>query len=179
MPISGRFATIGRFVSDSTAVYVDANILIYAVEGVSGDISVTERCRRLLDAFRRRMIVGVTSELTLAEVLVEPTRRKMVDAKRGYMALLNARRPVLDLRPVTRGILLESVSYRAAIYPARVGPTEDKRNFLPDAIHVATAIAAGASHYAGSDKRLRLPAGLSRLDPREPAFDPMLFKLLA
>jgi predicted nucleic acid-binding protein len=49
-----------------TRLYLDANVFIYAIEG-NADIS--NPLRELFDLFRSRRGIGITSELTLAEVL--------------------------------------------------------------------------------------------------------------
>ena len=160
--------------TDLPRVYLDANAFIYALEGVA---QAPEMSRRLLDLFdlvRSGRSVGVTSELTLAEVLVGPELRRQTMLKSDYLGLLDPRRSIFDLRPITRDILIESVAYRARAHPTKPGPDEQKRNFLPDAIHVVTAIAAGATHYVGSDQRIRLPAGMERLDPRGPGLGAFL-----
>lgn len=49
--------------------YIDANVLIYAVEGRPAFVEVLTG---LMQALERRSLRLVTSELTLAEVLVRP-----------------------------------------------------------------------------------------------------------
>lgn len=154
--------------------YIDANIFIYAIEQKREETDVGAQCRRLFELVRSRRLIGITSELTLAEVLVEPSRQGDDGLMRAYLALLGTQSSALDLRPITRGILIESVAYRARAHPAKPGPDEQKRNFLPDAIHVVTAIATGATHYVGSDQRIRLPGGMKRLDPRGPGLTTFL-----
>jgi predicted nucleic acid-binding protein len=52
-------------------VYLDTNIVIYALEGFESYRSVL---LELLNNLDQRVIRGVTSELTLSEVLVKPLR---------------------------------------------------------------------------------------------------------
>ncbi|HSZ59707.1 MAG TPA: hypothetical protein VK797_28950 [Tepidisphaeraceae bacterium] len=54
-----------------TKVYLDANVFIYAVEGFAG---VGAKLTTLFQRFDRGELQAVTSELTLAEVLVKPLR---------------------------------------------------------------------------------------------------------
>src|SRR5437588_106353 len=85
-------------------LYLDANVFIYAIEG-SADIA--DPLRQLFDLFRANRAIGVTSELTLAEVLprVSGVRR------RSYLNMIVWSR-MFDLRPVSRDILIETAKYR-------------------------------------------------------------------
>jgi predicted nucleic acid-binding protein len=127
--------------------YLDANIFIYAIEG-SADIA--NPLRRLFDLFRAGRGIGVTSELTLAEVLP-----KASDVQRqNYLNIIVWSR-IFDLRPVSRDILIETAEYRE-----NAGMSK-----LPDAIHVVTAIRAGCRTVLSADLRLKLPEGYSVLPP--------------
>lgn len=52
-------------------VYLDTNIFIYALEGFSQYLDILTG---LFNALDEGVIIGVTSELTLAEVLIKPMR---------------------------------------------------------------------------------------------------------
>ena len=60
------------------------------------------------------------------------------------------------LVPVSRDILLETVELRLQ-HPVRLN--------LPDAIHLASAVKAGCSHFVTSDKGIRPPSLLERVPP--------------
>lgn len=92
-----------------------------------------------------------TSELTLAEVLVDPI--KLGDSARAsaYIDLLKTDE-WLEVMPITREILIRSSEVRAGI-----------GNKLPDAIHVATAAACSCNVLLSSDRRLRLPEGIKQI----------------
>ena len=152
-------------------IYIDANIFIYAVEG---EATLARACRGLLEAVRAGRVYAATSELTLAEVLVRPARLNDGIAKRVYDALFDRATALVDLRPVTREILEASAGFRARYHPVPPDLDETRRNFLPDAIHVVTAMDAGVGHYAGLDRRVRLPPGIARLDPKAVDFDAIL-----
>lgn len=124
-------------------IYLDANVFIYAIEG-SGEIA--DPLRQLFDLFGTRRAIGVTSELTLAEVLAgaADVRRRM------YLDLIVWSR-IFDLQPVTRDVLIETAEYRKHSGMPK----------LPDAIHVVTAIRAGCRSILSADIRLRLPDGFS------------------
>jgi predicted nucleic acid-binding protein len=128
-------------------IYLDANVFIYAIEG-SDDIA--GRLRRLFDLFRQNRGVGVTSELTLAEVLPKATQGQ----RRTYLDLIVWSR-IFDLQPVNRDILIETAEYRRTVGNPK----------LPDAIHAVTAIRGGCQTVLSSDSRLRLPAGYTVLTP--------------
>jgi predicted nucleic acid-binding protein len=93
-----------------------------------------------LDAGR---VSAVTSELTLAEVLVRPLRDGNTARQRAYEQALSDR-PQLRLIPVDRAVLLAAARLRAA------GNVR-----LPDAIHVATACAARCDVLITNDRHLQ------------------------
>jgi predicted nucleic acid-binding protein len=128
-------------------IYLDANVFIYAIEG-SPDVA--EPLQTLFDLFRRNHGAGVTSELTLAEVLPKATTMQ----QRMYLDLIVWSR-IFDLQPVSREILIETADYRRIAQMPR----------LPDAIHVVTAIRAGCRTILSADTRLRLPEGYAAFLP--------------
>jgi len=128
-------------------LYLDANVFIYAIEG---NADIADPLRELFDLLRANRGVGVTSELTLAEVLP----RAPDVQRRNYLNLIVWSR-IFDLRPVSRDILIEPAEYRQ-----KAGMSK-----LPDAIDVVTAIRAGCRIVLSADSRLRLPDGYSALLP--------------
>lgn len=128
-------------------IYLDANVFIYAVEG---DPGVAGQLRELFDLFQRNRGAGVTSELTLAEVLPKAATVQ----RRIYIDLIVWSR-IFDLQPVSRDILIETAEYRKI---ARMPK-------LPDAIHVVTAIRAGCRTILSADTGLRLPEGHAVIAP--------------
>lgn len=117
-------------------VYLDTNIIIYAVEGFA---DVAAQIRALLSAMDNAEIVALTSELTVAEVLVKPLKDKNETVQQAYKTFLTPT-PVLQLAPVTRDVLEEAARVRA--------PTHLK---LPDAIHLATAKLGGCDSFLTND----------------------------
>src|SRR5436305_2803354 len=91
-------------------VYLDANIIIYSVEGFA---DLADQIRALLAALDGMEIVAVTSELTLAEVLVKPLKDQNQTAEQAYKTFLTPT-PVLQLIPVSRDVLEEAARLRAA-----------------------------------------------------------------
>jgi predicted nucleic acid-binding protein len=154
-----RSETNGKTVADPVRIYLDSNVFIDALEAQPTD---ADPAIELLTELARHPRRAVTSELTLAEVLVRPERERLKRLKRDYLELLVFSK-IIDLRPVSRSILLESVRYRAAAHPDKPDPAADRRNFLPDAIHVVTAVDAGARFFVARDNRIRVPIGMVRL----------------
>jgi predicted nucleic acid-binding protein len=128
-------------------VYLDANVFIYAIEGHA---EIADVLRQLFELFRARKAAGVTSELTLAEVLP-----KAADIERRNYPNLTVGSRIFDLEPVSREILIETAEYRKHAGMPR----------LPDAIHVVTAIRAGCETVLSADSRLRLPDGFAVVAP--------------
>lgn len=145
--------------AEGIAVYLDSNVFIHALEREPAEAEPAQVILREAESGRLR---AFTSELTLAEVLVRPERENLLQLKRAYLQLFGPRRFV-DLGPVSRDILVESVRYRAIAHPDKAGPDETRRNFLPDAIHVATAIDVGTPVFVTTDRRIRLPAGMEMI----------------
>ncbi|MGB7160502.1 MAG: PIN domain-containing protein [Tepidisphaeraceae bacterium] len=129
-----------------STVYLDTNILIYAVENVAG---FGDRVRTIFERIDRAELRGVTSELSLAELLVKPLREKQ-DAVRSECArLLHAGGPLVVL-PISRDILVCSAELRAAHASLK----------LPDAIHAATAMLHGCTTFLTNDARFEAVPGL-------------------
>ncbi len=133
---------MSAFILADRHIYLDANVLIAAVErGHHGALG-------LLGAIQRRACVATTSELTLAEVLTGPLAQREAALVAAYEALI-APGSLIHAQAISRDIL------RSA---ARLHGMD-----LPDAIHVATAMATGCDVMASDDLRLRLPATIERV----------------
>jgi len=128
-------------------LYLDANVFIYAIEG---DADIADPLRQLFNLLRSNRGIGVTSELTLAEVLPRASNAQ----RRSYLDMIVWSR-IFELHPVSRDILIETARYRE-----KAGMPK-----LPDAIHAVTAIRAGCRTVLSADSRLKLPDGYSVLPP--------------
>lgn len=126
-------------------VYLDSNFFIRFVE--SGD----EALLFLFEQASADLLTLHTSELTLAEVLVDPLRQGDRLREASYMDLLTGD-DLMEVVPVGRDILIRSADGRA-----------DFGNKLPDAVHVATALACACNVVLSSDRRLRLPSEMTRI----------------
>lgn len=145
---------------DRRRLYVDTNAFIELIER-QGETS--DALGRVFDAVEAKRLSACTSELTLAEILVRPKREGNVALSRTYLDLLVFSR-LVELLPVDRAVLIETADYRATAKQEAVA-VPDRRNFLPDAIHVVTAIRAGCGTFLARDGRIRLPVEIQRLPP--------------
>lgn len=120
-------------------IYLDANALIDAVERQDSRLAET---LANLDA---RGWVLLTSQMSLAEILVVPIKEERTELIAIYDDLLGPDRLVRTV-PVDEAVLRESAALRAR-----------SNQKLPDAIHVATARLSRCSILLSSDKGLKLP----------------------
>lgn len=121
-------------------VYTDANIVIYAVEGFAAYL---DQIRALMTAMNTGEITIITSELTLAEVLVKPLKDQNPTIQQAYKTFLSPT-PALEVVPISRDILEEAAQWRAT--------TKLK---LPDAIHLATALRSKCDSFLTNDDVFR------------------------
>ena len=140
-------------------LYIDANPFIYAVEG---DDAIAAPIKELFEFLKRRPAMGVTSELTLAEVLPKVAFPRH---KRQHLDLI-IWSGIFQLQPVTRSILLETVRYRHFMTTRRSNRAKAMPK-LPDAIHVVTAIQTKCKYFLSSDSGIKLPAHLQLVKPDE------------
>jgi predicted nucleic acid-binding protein len=124
--------------------YLDANAFIGALEG---EESFAAPIREVFIAGSRRPGALVTSELTLAEVLgPSKGQGRPPPLQRLYLDLMIWGR-FIDLQPVSRELLLETVELR------KYAPLK-----LPDAIHLATAMSTRCRFFVSRDRDFnRLP----------------------
>lgn len=143
-------------------VYIDANAFI---KGFEFSAEQAKPVQELLAALRDRPRFAVTSELTLAELLAPATREGAfpLPVKRTLYLNLLVRSQLVDLRPVTRDVLMDTAELRQAA-PHR----------LLDAIHIVTAVQSECAWFLTGDKRIRTPAGMSLVYPDQTGIDPIL-----
>jgi predicted nucleic acid-binding protein len=128
-------------VIEGERIYLDTNIIIYALEGYPEYVS---SLTSLFAAIDEGKLKAVTSELTLVESLIKPMMDDNTYLQNIYMEALQPS-DALSVIPVSRQILIEAARLRAKT---------DTLN-LPDAIHLATAHVEDCVSFITNDKRLR------------------------
>ncbi len=118
----------------------DADVLIYAA--TPGHV-LGERLRRLFDAHDADGPVGLGSVLLLPEVLSKYVRGTAPEDEATMLDLLDR----LDLRPVDVPIAQLATAFRATHGLKTV-----------DAVHLATAVQAGADRFITNNRRDFLPS---------------------
>jgi predicted nucleic acid-binding protein len=126
-------------------LYLDTNIFIYALEGYP--IYVNE-LTELFRAIDEAAVQVITSELTLAEALVQPLKSGNLSLQGVYESAIQSGSG-LSVVSVSRHVLRDAARLRAA--------TGLK---LPDAIHGATARLALCGTILTNDGRFRAVPGL-------------------
>lgn len=121
-------------------VYLDTNIVIYVVEGFA---QYAAKVQALLDAMDAGEVFVVTSELTLAEVLVGPLKTQNAAIQQTYRSFLTTS-AILEVVPISRDILEAAAQWQAK--------TKLK---LPDATHLATALRFQCSSFLTNDSVFR------------------------
>lgn len=120
-------------------VYLDTKIIINLVEGPSEFSLIIS----LILAYGFGHGRFVTSDLSFAEAMVEPLRDKDDQLLSQYSRVSTSGR-LWDVSTIDR-----STFYSAALLRADYRPLK-----LPDAIHLASAISQGCSHFLPDDTRL-------------------------
>ncbi len=157
MPASETYATSGIELG-RMRIYLDTNVFVVAIEH-TGELRAI--VQQLIGQGAKHPQLFVTSELTLAELLVKPLklrheteaealdRRNAIYLTPGTLAAIYADliggQPGLQVWPVDRTILILSAFHRA-------GNSAIK---LPDAIHLATAEQTECTHIVTGDQRLK------------------------
>lgn len=125
------------FVGDT--IYLDTNIIIYAVE--SGN-RWSKVLHDLFEAIDDRAVHAFTSELTIAEVFAKPIAMGATDLIGRYEQVL-APDGLIRVTPIDRSILRI-----AATLQTRLGVK------LADSIHLATAKSHSCNFFLSNDDRL-------------------------
>jgi predicted nucleic acid-binding protein len=133
-------------VKRNAVVYLDTNVLIYMTEGEAAQRAVLRQRFKEYAAAQARLI---TSDLAFTEVLVRPIRDDNQELLRAYERLMTQ---FVEPQPIAREVLYLAAKLRA----------ETPNQRTPDAIHVATAILAGAHIFVTGDKGIKnLPTGMA------------------
>ena len=136
--------------SPETRVYLDTNFFIEVFEGKGPLRDVLADLLIGVENQERQRFV--TSELTLAELLVKPIALQRHDLIQIYdnWTISN---PYLEVVPVTREVLRDAATLRA----------NDKALKLPDAIHLTTARGTGCRYFLTKDMRIKGQHGVEIL----------------
>ena len=128
--------------------YVDTNIIIYLVEGLSEYAKLLKEIRILLENNQLRL---VTSELSMAECLVRPFKFDESEVVSIYLTFLEDS-GCFELLPVRNDILIQAARIAAK-----------SRVKLPDAIHLSTAAANDCQLFLTNDKGISTPRGIEKV----------------
>ena len=145
-------------------VYLDANVFIDAYEG---EPRLSEPAKSLLERLRKQPGAAITSELSLAEVLVRPESERNPIRRRAYLDLIVWSR-IVSLEPITRDLLYDTAKLRAA-HPTKLR--------LADSIHLATAIQARCRIFVSRDGRITPPLGMHQMQPDRDGVDAIMQSL--
>ena len=126
--------------SEAPRVYLDSNVFIAAMENPGAH---SDHAWWIFHANDQGEIAAVTSELTLAEVLVKPIELGEASLMAAYEEMIASDRD-FEVIPIRRDILVNAARLRAKRRSIR----------LPDAVHIATALAAECSYMVSDDQRL-------------------------
>lgn len=135
------------------SLYLDSNAFIDFLEG---EPPRGELLRALFDALRMRPGAGITSDLTLGEVLAG-SHKGGPKIKRAYLDLIIWSK-FFELTPVTRDVLYEAADL-CVLYRRNL----KKKLTLSDAIHLATAIKARCRYFISNDKGIFVPKGMVKV----------------
>jgi predicted nucleic acid-binding protein len=139
------FAMNGKIKMQSVQIYLDTNVFIEMFETRS-------RASHLMwDLFGRAHTLGITfisSELTLAEILVKPLaeahKTKNFQQVNDYHQHIADKNGFQTIVPVSRTILNTAANIRALTKGVK----------LPDAIHLATAVMQKCDFFLSNDRPL-------------------------
>lgn len=126
-------------------VGLDSNVLIYTIEQVA---PWNERADELVDAIENGAAAGTLSSLALAEILSGPSRAGDLAQMERYEA---------EIRDIP-GLAVESIGSDVASDAAVIHGVRGMS--LADAVHLASARAAGATAFVTNDRRIRGSAKL-------------------
>ena len=116
---------------------IDTNVLIYYIEEHPFFLGKVEP---LVDRIVKGEAIGITSYVTLLELLVKPLKEKRFDLVEQYKTILTNR---LEMVPLD-----ETVSLKAAELRAKYGIR------TPDAIQLASVISKNGDVFVTNDERL-------------------------
>jgi predicted nucleic acid-binding protein len=144
-------------------LYFDTNIFIQIYEGGEDNTIATVLLELLAGSTRASEPRIVTSEITLAELLVRPLAVSDQLLVEHYEGLIIASR-WLQVVPVERQVLRVAAQLRSRRRALR----------LPDAIHLASALTSSCTHLVTGDVGVHASDGLPILRPERDALEHVL-----
>lgn len=126
-------------ISDAKKIALDTNLFIYVFEQSN---EFGEKAKAILEQVENGMYLAVASVISLTEILVKPLREGNISMEKQYK-LLFTHFPNLSIISIDHSIA-ERAAYLRGIYGIKT----------PDALIVASAIAAGAELFITNDLRL-------------------------
>lgn len=133
--------TIAERLRTKARVHLDSMAVIYFIESNPTYLPIVRPVFELVSGGR---LSGVSSYLTLLEVLVQPLQMRRTDLANEYKSILS-QNTNLALYPVDRDIAERGAEIRARYQGFRT----------PDAIQLATAVQQGADAFITNDKHLK------------------------
>ena len=131
---------VEKFLARHERIGVDTMVFIYHLQDHPTYASLTHV---IFEAWEEGRNFGITSVVTMLEILVKPKRDGDFEAARDYEELL-ATYPNLRILDVDIAVAVLAADLRAK-YAIRT----------PDALQIATAVHAGASGFITNDEQLR------------------------
>lgn len=139
-----------KYLNDVGSIYIDTAPIIYYLEN---NIKYSDYIEIILNYIDCNKIRGVTSSLTLHEVLVMPLRNGDIELADMYYDLLVSG-SIVFVPDITMGINMKAAELRAV----------NKGLKYPDAVHLAIANEMSCDAFLTNDKRLYNLIGVGALN---------------
>jgi predicted nucleic acid-binding protein len=135
---------MGRLTVPITSIYCDTNVFIHGTEGADNSPIRLAITSLFLAEQASKAPVLKTSLLTISELMVHPYRLKDVKLESDYRVFWQTN-DFLEVGPIDLNILLNAAELRANYAGLK----------LPDAIHLATALAFGCDVFLTADEGIK------------------------
>lgn len=135
-----------QFLKEHPQIYLDAMIFIYLFEDFP---QFQKEASFIFNSIEKNKNQGLTSKLTISEILVQPYRMEAKPTVNRYLNFLY-NFPHLKLIPINDSILLKTASLRA-----------ESNLKTPDAIHITSALEKEASGFITADQQIKIPSEIN------------------